>query len=537
MNTRFAVNTKGISLLATTLILMATAGQAQASIWYVPKDYKTIQGAIDHARNGDTIVVSNAAPYGIYRGVGNRDINFKGKAIRLQSSNRSEPLYIDCQGSGRGFYFGNKETSATIVNGFTIMNASAYYGGGILCENGSNPTIAYCNVYNSRATAGDGVGGGVQIVNSSPTVTGCYFQGNTARYGGAVSVSNGSPNFTNCTFILNTSTLYGGGVYNNNQFTTASPTFTGCSFSSNTASTDGGGMYNIYCSPILKDCSFASNTANEGGGMSNRNSNPTISNTSFLVNSAGMNGGGIRQYNGKLTILQCSFTANNTQGPAATFYKGYGSAIDCINSALIITGSSFELNKASTTGAITCSDSATTITGCLIKRNQASVDSGGVWMYEGGTRVINTVIAENTNSGISAHEGNLTVMNSTITRNYGYGVYFYTNDSTFVNSILWGNTDKDLAAGGPSNSGVSNSVLGTMAADESYHLPAVAYNINADPLFVNAPAGDYRLKAGSPAINKGDNSLLLTIFPGTTTDLAGNARIRGGVVDMGAYEY
>ena len=53
-----------------------------------------------------------------------------------------------------------------------------------------------------------------------------------------------------------------------------------------------------------------------------------------------------------------------------------------------------------------------------------------------------------------------------------------------------------------------------------------------DPGFVDAANGDYRLAAGSPCIDAGDNSYVTT-----TTDLAGNARIANGMVDIGCYEY
>jgi hypothetical protein len=56
-------------------------------------------------------------------------------------------------------------------------------------------------------------------------------------------------------------------------------------------------------------------------------------------------------------------------------------------------------------------------------------------------------------------------------------------------------------------------------------------NITNNPLFVNPAAGLYELQPGSPCVNAGDNA-----YVSTTTDLAGNPRIAGGTVDMGAYE-
>ena len=52
----------------------------------------------------------------------------------------------------------------------------------------------------------------------------------------------------------------------------------------------------------------------------------------------------------------------------------------------------------------------------------------------------------------------------------------------------------------------------------------------ADPKFVNASAGNFQLQASSPCIDKGISSY-------GTTDLAGNARVVNGKIDIGCYEY
>ena len=54
----------------------------------------------------------------------------------------------------------------------------------------------------------------------------------------------------------------------------------------------------------------------------------------------------------------------------------------------------------------------------------------------------------------------------------------------------------------------------------------------SNPCFVDAANGDYRLAAGSPCIDAGDNSYVTG-----DKDLAGNARIANGTVDIGCYEY
>ena len=52
-------------------------------------------------------------------------------------------------------------------------------------------------------------------------------------------------------------------------------------------------------------------------------------------------------------------------------------------------------------------------------------------------------------------------------------------------------------------------------------------------IFVDYANGDYRLKLGSPAINAGDDQYVTS----GDLDLAGNARINGTAVDVGAYEF
>jgi hypothetical protein len=57
-------------------------------------------------------------------------------------------------------------------------------------------------------------------------------------------------------------------------------------------------------------------------------------------------------------------------------------------------------------------------------------------------------------------------------------------------------------------------------------------NITNPPLFVNLAGGNLRLQPNSPCINGGKND-----YTSSLTDLDGNPRIKGGTVDMGAYEF
>ena len=86
---------------------------------------KKIQSGIDAAVGGDSVTVSD----GIYKGAGNRDISFNGKAILLRSQNGADSTIIDCEGAEatprRGCIFNSGETLASILEGFTIIEGYA----------------------------------------------------------------------------------------------------------------------------------------------------------------------------------------------------------------------------------------------------------------------------------------------------------------------------------------------------------------------------------------------------------------------------
>jgi hypothetical protein len=64
-------------------------------------DFLTIQEGIDAAVNGDTVLVKD----GTYTGAGNKNLDYGGKAITVESENGAEFTIIDCENDGRGIYF------------------------------------------------------------------------------------------------------------------------------------------------------------------------------------------------------------------------------------------------------------------------------------------------------------------------------------------------------------------------------------------------------------------------------------------------
>jgi flavin-dependent dehydrogenase len=214
--------------------------------------------AIDDCNDGDVVIVEPNT----YTGPGNRDLDFLGKAITVQSTNPEdwavvEATVIDCEGSGRGFHFHSGETSASVVAGLTISNGNADLGGGIFCE-GSGPTITKCLLSGNHASTG---GGAMENINASPIVTNCIFTGNsTDFYGGGMDNYNcPSVRVRNCIFAGN-SAYWGGGIENLD----SSLTITGCTFSGNSAVGYGGGLDSYGIAPSVSNCIFWGNSAPAG---------------------------------------------------------------------------------------------------------------------------------------------------------------------------------------------------------------------------------------------------------------------------------
>ena len=111
------------------------------------------------------------------------------------------------------------------------------------------------------------------------------------------------------------------------------------------------------------------------------------------------------------------------------------------------------------------------------------------------------------------------------------------------NSILWGNTAGSNAQIGLEGSTGSQIVVGHCDVQGGY---GGAGNINADPAFADAGAGDYHLLPGSPCIDAGNNP---SVPFGVALDIEGLPRFvddpqtgdTGGgtapIVDIGPHEY
>jgi hypothetical protein len=268
---------------------------------------------------------------------------------------------------------------------------------------------------------------------------------------------------------------------------------------------NGGGIYSV-SSLSLTACTLANNQAGPGG----------TGGLGILVNGgtggAGGGGGGIYS-TGTLTLSACTLCGNSA-GPG-----GAGGAAGVPQSpGGPGAGGSF--------GAIYSSGNAT-LTSCTLDNNSAA--SGALPGLVGGIR----------------NDGVMTLIASTVTRNNGQsvggGIY---NTSTFSarNCLIGANN----AASAPDGFGtflsqghnfIANNAgnLGFFASDND-----IIGSSNAPINPVIAPLANnggltatVALRAGSPAIDTGDDALLSA---GVTTDQRGLPRKTGAHVDIGSYE-
>jgi len=271
--------------------MLVLASSTQATTWYVPDDFGTIQAALDAAGIGDEIVVRD----GTWTGDGNRNLDFGGKDLVLRSQNGPDACILNAEGNAsvnqRVFNFQGNETREAVVDGFTITGGYATWefqigstGGGINCKNGSSPTIQNCIIENNQANGGagiyvsgsnpyiqtciirnnvvvtaNGLAGGVYLGGSNGTVNDCEIRSNSAGSGAGIALSLGTPLVYNCRVIANIATNNGGGI-----FISSSGSAIRFSTISGNEAAQGGGIFCSSSSEIYK-CTISGNLASDNG--------------------------------------------------------------------------------------------------------------------------------------------------------------------------------------------------------------------------------------------------------------------------------
>ena len=258
-------------------------------------------------------------------------------------------------------------------------------------------------------------------------------------------------------------------------------------------------------SPLIENCRFQNNIVQAGSGGAILNQ---VNNTPFSPND---------NVKSNPRILNCLFIGNtststygagtvNADGGGAIMNQGYGATI-----STTITGCSFQNNTSTVRGGAIYNSgfgaygapyigkAQAIITNCSFQGNSAPTGQGSV--------IANFLYSTDTN----VNTANATVINSVVFNNNG-STPFGNAAGTSVNlSYSLFETGVDGQTG--NNVGAGNIITGTSP-----------FATTSSNLLSNCSA----------AINMGQNSA--PNLSSVTTDLAGNQRVVGSTVDMGAYE-
>jgi hypothetical protein len=439
----------------------------------------TLVGTSGHVLDGFTVTRGNAD--------GNTEVSVNGVQVRRYSGGG---IYND-SASGE---FRNLIVANNIARSF---NDELGGGAGMFNYRAGNVVVDKCVFVGNHAEHCNG--GGMKNMECSPQISNSYFIGNSSNTddegGGGINNKTGADAvITNCVFEGNSTTNSGGGIYNDH----SSPQLTNVIFRNNTAGSCGGGMDTDGNSDaILTDVLFEGNAADEdGGGLYGWQSSATLERVRFINNHAGNNGGGMYNYNTCNPILTYVTFMGNT---ADNNYGGFG------------------LER----------DSRAELTNVLIARNTAGNNGGGIGRHGSGTTTL--VLT------------NVTIVNNTAQN--GGGGYDQGTTSQLRNSIIAGNYPNDVDVN-PLLVVASRRNLVGDGADLLY-IEDGSINPNGVnvswPIFVDTANSDYRLVAGSPAIDAGDSMFYdasaTPDLSGVTEDLRGARRTMGAQTDLGAYEF
>jgi hypothetical protein len=253
----------GCALVVVTFIAVTPA--RAANVINVPGTYPTIQAAIDASSNGDTVMVAPGTYF--------ENISFKGKLITVQSAQGPSVTTIDGSNLAPVLNFSTGETSAAVLQGFTLQHGNAtgaygYEGAGVHI-NGASPTVVG-NVITANTSCSDGVG--ISIAFASPVIRDNTISGNTkqpgcsGQNGGGIYVRGAASAQIIHNTITNNTTDFGGGI---SLFAAGTPTLLNNTISNNNAGYYGGGLYIVNQSDatIVQNVITGNISTNSGGGL------------------------------------------------------------------------------------------------------------------------------------------------------------------------------------------------------------------------------------------------------------------------------
>lgn len=305
----------------------------------------------------------------------------------------------------------------------------------------------------------------------------------------------------------------------------------------------GGAIYAFAAAPTIRDCILTDNTGDgKGGAVACDQGGITLRGCTVSGNAA-PDGGALYADAATAVIIDCVISDNATTGVNP---NGNGGAISAESgSTVTISRSEVTGNRAlNVGGGMYLLGSTAALDNCLLAGNWGESHGGGIYCWDSAISLVNCTVTENAAS-----------YNGGAVRVWGQ------SECAMVNGIVWGNAYRRpeglgaqiaIAEGGSlgvASSDVQGGQSGVGSDPVGVSITWGAGNIEEDPLFGQAgewddngtpddpgddvwTAGDYAIMSSAACINGGDNGAAAPY----STDLAGNPRISGGAVDLGAYE-
>lgn len=455
-----------------------------------PTDGKiSLREAILYAKSNDTITFANEMT--------GKAITLSGEELMIGKSitiNASSINGVTIDGNGTSRIF-NVLSGSTVVFDTLIIRGgkSSASGGGM--TNAGTLTLKSCTITdNQTGTSGGGINNtGILTVNGGMISENIIRTGLSG--GGIFNAKGATATIKGGCVIQNNAARYGGGIYNNGKLYVSATTdgSVSATFSSNNA-TYGGALYNIGSASLNHLIVNDNSVTNSGGGIVNSGS-MTLQDSTIADNESDGMGGGISNSSGaNLTIINTELLANS----ALTF----GGALYNAGDASLINNTVLKNNVGNNE----------------IVKYLSSVYGGAIYNV-GSTKIYNSIIADNEARANYQSAGNFI--------GTGGGIYSKNDDLILDHSILKNNTAKE---------------------DEESEIFAPAGWEATDPvvltggtstLFINYDSGinwdewNLQLNSNAVAVNTGENEIVKKI----TRDKNGDARIVGGIVDLGAYEF
>lgn len=380
--------------------------------------------------------------------------------------------------------------SPNITNTDIIGNSSSIEGGGIHCQNYSNPTIVNCTIENNISLISGG-GGGVKIMwVSGATFINCLIANNSApnSSGGGIRVSDcSSATLVNCIVAENICEHNGGGIYCHLH---SNLTLMGCIICENTSTIGSGGGISTSgdSSIVIGNCIINGNTAFYSGGGSKIHDAEQFNMTSSIIsNNTSIICGGMSVSAGLINDISNCIILNNI-ADAYGGGIGFSTVSYCDISYCTISGNIARTRRINGAGAgISCYWDSPAIRNCVVSSNSAvgpAPYGGGIWCLESSSpTIVNTIIEGNTGRGAIYFFDNLPM-------NVEYCDFHDNEGGNFIGPNI------------PPGLGEIVTVNGNLDSCDIY------YNIFLDPEFVDPTLGEFHLQYGSHCVDAGDPSYL-----------------------------